>query len=79
MNIRFVRRRHQDKTVLAEFYNAPPDELPKNDEHIWFDGVQQRVLSIIKSYEVDEFTKDLYPAGTMSPLERICWFEVDIT
>ncbi len=78
MNIRFVRNRNQGQTVLGELYNVSPNELPEPNDTIWFDGIQQRVLSIIKSYEIDTLSPQLGPDERDSLL-RICWFEVDIT
>lgn len=67
MNIRFVRRRHQSKTVLGEIFDTSPIELPEINDTVVFDKTEQRVLSITKSYEWS------------GKGELICWFEVDIT
>lgn len=68
MNIRFVRNRHHSKTVLGEMLNASPSELPEINDTVVFNKTEQRVLSVIKSYE-----------WTSGKNELICWFEVDIT
>lgn len=68
MNIRFVRNRHQSKTILGEMFDASPIELPEINDTVVFDKIEQRVLSITKSYE-----------WTSGKSELICWFEVDIT
>lgn len=78
MNIRIVRKRNMKKEVFAELYGVSPDELPVKDEEIYLDGGQHRVLSVIKSYEVDKLNTELYP-DFVAPLDRMCWFEVDIT
>lgn len=78
MNIRIIRRRRTNKEVLAEIYGASQDELPVKDEEIYLDGGRHRVLSVVKSYEVDKFATEFYP-DVASSLDRICWFEVDIT
>lgn len=78
MNIRIVRKRNTNKEVFAELYGVSQDELPVKDEEIYLDGGRHRVLSVIKSYEADKLTKELYP-DVVSPLDRMCWFEVDIT
>lgn len=67
MNIRFVRNRHQSKTVLGEIFDTSPIELPEINDTVVFDKTEQRVLSITKSYEQS------------GKGELICWFEVDIT
>ncbi|UCR74167.1 hypothetical protein [Klebsiella phage vB_KpnM_5N] len=68
MNIRFVRKGHQSKTVLGEMCDAFSSDLPEVNDTIVFDGTEQRVLSIIKSYE-----------WSTGKTHLICWFEVDIT
>lgn len=67
MNIRFVRNRHQSKTILGEMLDTSPIELPEINDTVVFDKTEQRVLSVIKSYEWS------------TDKELICWFEVDIT
>lgn len=67
MNIRFVRNRHQSKTILGEIFDTSPIELPEINDTVVFDKTEQRVLSITKSYEWS------------GKGELICWFEVDIT
>lgn len=67
MNIRFVRNRHQSKTILGEIFDTSPIELPEINDTVVFDKTEQRVLSITKSYE------------RSGKGELICWFEVDIT
>lgn len=67
MNIRFVRNRHQSKTILGEMLDTSPSELPEINDTVVFDKTEQRVLSVIKSYEWS------------TDKELICWFEVDIT
>ena len=68
MNIRFVRKGHQSKTILGEMCDAFSSDLPEVNDKIVFDGTEQRVLSIVKSYE-----------WTIGKTQLICWFEVDIT
>lgn len=68
MNIRFVRKGHQSKTVLGEMYDAFSSDLPEINDAIVFNGTEQRVLSVIKSYE-----------WSTGKTQLICWFEVDIT
>lgn len=68
MNIRFVRKGHQSKTVLGEMQDAYSGDLPDVNDTIVFDGTEQRVLSVIKSYE-----------WSIGKTQLICWFEVDIT
>lgn len=68
MNIRFVRKGHQSKTVLGEMQDAFSGDLPDVNDTIVFDGTEQRVLSIVKSYE-----------WSIGKTQLICWFEVDIT
>lgn len=67
MNIRFVRKKHQSTSALGGMINALSSELPEVNDTIVFDGQCQRVLSVIKSYELS------------SDEELVCWFEVDIT
>lgn len=80
MNIRIIRRKRISKEVIAEMYGASSDELPKKDETIFIDGVEERVLSISMSFEKDTYfpiqPEDQTPEDK---LDRICWFEVDIT
>lgn len=78
MNIRIIRRRNGDKEVLAELIGTSQDELPKLDDRIYFDDKSCRVLTITKSYEVDKWAIQLDP-DCVPKLDRICWFEVDIT
>lgn len=68
MNIRFVRKGHQSKTVLGEMCDAFSSDLPEVNDTIVFNGTEQRVLSVIKSYE-----------WSIGKTQLICWFEVDIT
>lgn len=68
MNIRFVRKGHQSKTVLGEMQDAYSGDLPDVNDTIVFNGTEQRVLSVIKSYE-----------WSIGKTQLICWFEVDIT
>ncbi|WNO29110.1 hypothetical protein vBKpnMJEC_0223 [Klebsiella phage vB_KpnM-JEC] len=68
MNIRFVRKGHQSKTILGEMQDAYSGDLPEVNDKIVFDGIEQRVLSIVKSYE-----------WSIGKTQLICWFEVDIT
>lgn len=68
MNIRFVRKRHQSKTVLGEMCDAFSSDLPEINDTIVFDGIEQRVMSVIKSYE-----------WSIGKSKLTCWFEVDIT
>lgn len=68
MNIRFVRKGHQSKTILGEMCDAFSGDLPEVNDTIVFDGTEQKVLSIIKSYE-----------WSIGKTQLICWFEVDIT
>lgn len=68
MNIRFVRKGHQSKTVLGEMQDAYSGDLPEINDAIVFNGTEQRVLSVIKSYE-----------WSIGKTQLICWFEVDIT
>lgn len=68
MNIRFVRKGHQSKTVLGEMQDAFSGDLPDVNDTIVFNGTEQRVLSVIKSYE-----------WSIGKTQLICWFEVDIT
>lgn len=68
MNIRFVRRSHQSKTILGEMFDTSPIELPEINDTVVFDKTEQRVLSITKSYE-----------WSIGKAQLICWFEVDIT
>lgn len=68
MNIRFVRKGHQSKTVLGEMQDTYSSDLPEVNDTIVFDGTEQRVLSVIKSYE-----------WSIGKTQLICWFEVDIT
>lgn len=80
MNIRIIRRKRISKEVIAEMYGTSSDELPEKDETIFIDGVEQRVLSISKSFEKDTYFP-IRPEDQTSEdkLDRICWFEVDIT
>lgn len=48
MNIRFVRNRHQSKTILGEMFDTSPIELPEINDTVVFDKIEQRVLSITK-------------------------------
>lgn len=68
MNIRFVRKGHQSKTVLGEMCDAFSSDLPEINDTIVFNGTEQRVLSVVKSYE-----------WSIGKTQLICWFEVDIT
>lgn len=68
MNIRFVRKGHQSKTVLGEMQDTFSGDLPDVNDTIVFNGTEQRVLSVIKSYE-----------WSIGKTQLICWFEVDIT
>uniref|UniRef100_A0AB39U0N0 Uncharacterized protein n=1 Tax=Klebsiella phage Phi_KR1 TaxID=3240396 RepID=A0AB39U0N0_9CAUD len=68
MNIRFVRKGYQSKTILGEMCDAFSSDLPEVNDKIVFDGTEQRVLSIVKSYE-----------WSIGKTQLICWFEVDIT
>ena len=43
-------------------------DLPDVNDTIVFNGTEQRVLSVIKSYE-----------WSIGKTQLICWFEVDIT
>lgn len=65
MNIRFVRK---GQTILGEMRDAFSSDLPEVNDKIVFDGIEQRVLSIVKSYE-----------WSIGKTQLICWFEVDIT
>lgn len=65
MNIRFVRK---GQTILGEMCDAFSSDLPEVNDKIVFDGTEQRVLSIVKSYE-----------WSIGKTQLICWFEVDIT
>lgn len=65
MNIRFIRK---GQTILGEMCDAFSSDLPEVNDKIVFDGTEQRVLSIVKSYE-----------WSIGKTQLICWFEVDIT
>ena len=65
MNIRFIRK---GQTILGEMCDAFSSDLPEVNDKIVFDGIEQRVLSVIKSYE-----------WSIGKTQLICWFEVDIT
>lgn len=65
MNIRFIRK---GQTILGEMCDAFSSDLPEVNDKIVFDGTEQRVLSVIKSYE-----------WSIGKTQLICWFEVDIT
>ncbi|WWS24640.1 hypothetical protein vBKpnAMK4_00453 [Klebsiella phage vB_Kpn_AM_K4] len=56
------------KTILGEMCDAFSSDLPEVNDKIVFDGIEQRVLSIVKSYE-----------WSIGKTQLICWFEVDIT
>ena len=60
MNIRIVNNRYGTNEVLFEKMNISLDELPKEKTTIFVQGKELYVMSVIKSYEYDDFNRSIW-------------------